>query len=420
MVPSRRDRHGSRTSCGPSCTSLRASSAPRLRRVSDVPPSGSPRTCASSGHPRKSRGRSAPTAGYWWPLGLLNAGGGVGSGWRPHRSALPLGCALLARAVFGLAVRLRRQSGMKPGGWAAVGSGGPCYLYSRHVQRGGAKPAIPTGAAGPWSWWPITTPSHSGLVFHLCSAAGCSPERFPELHDPLKANGPGAIMYCDVGLGPCDRGTRLSSCGRDGHVAWRVSLLAARSPPGSCSTSGRSAVVPGANDNLSGGRRAPWALARSLAHPDPVPRSAGAAVVDRLGGVVHGGHAGVHAPPSRTLDPATTTVLCLECVGSPTLTLVEAEGMLRMRHYSDAARQRLADAAQSVGVELVRGLRTIAATDASSLCAVATRPPRLHRSTRQVPGNYHWPSDTPENVDWGTVERAFAVADRFVRMGAVR
>ena len=37
-----------------------------------------------------------------------------------------------------------------------------------------------------------------------------------------------------------------------------------------------------------------------------------------------------------TLDPARTTVLCLECVGSPTLTLVEAEGMLRMRYYSDA------------------------------------------------------------------------------------
>jgi len=117
-----------------------------------------------------------------------------------------------------------------------------------------------------------------------------------------------------------------------------------------------------------------------------------------------------------SLDPAHTTFLCLECVGSPTLVLVEAEGMLRMRPYSEAARSRLAEAAAAAGVELVRGLRTVAATDA----LVALRRGYAAVTLASVdatkfPANYHWPSDTPENLDWGTIERTFAVAERFIR-----
>ena len=36
----------------------------------------------------------------------------------------------------------------------------------------------------------------------------------------------------------------------------------------------------------------------------------------------------------------------------------------------------------------------------------------------KFPANYHWPSDTPENLDWGTMQRAFAVTERFVRAAA--
>jgi Zn-dependent M28 family amino/carboxypeptidase len=117
-----------------------------------------------------------------------------------------------------------------------------------------------------------------------------------------------------------------------------------------------------------------------------------------------------------TLDPAHTTVLCLECLGSPTLTLVEAEGMLRMRYYSDAAREQLAAAAEAVGVELVRGLRTVAATDALVALRRGYRAVTLASiDASKFPSNYHWPSDTPENLDWSTIERALAVVERFVR-----
>ena len=38
------------------------------------------------------------------------------------------------------------------------------------------------------------------------------------------------------------------------------------------------------------------------------------------------------------LDPATTNVVAIECVGSPHLAIVEGEGMLRIREYDrDAA-----------------------------------------------------------------------------------
>jgi Zn-dependent M28 family amino/carboxypeptidase len=121
------------------------------------------------------------------------------------------------------------------------------------------------------------------------------------------------------------------------------------------------------------------------------------------------------------LDPGRTTVLCLECVGSPTLTLVEAEGMLRMRPYSEAARQRLADAAAALDVEIVRGLRTVAATDA----LIALRRGYAAATLASVdetkfPANYHWPSDTPENLDWDTMQCAFAVSEQFVRSGPAR
>ena len=63
------------------------------------------------------------------------------------------------------------------------------------------------------------------------------------------------------------------------------------------------------------------------------------------------------------LDRETTEFVCLECVGSPYLCVVEGEGMLRMRHYTAETRERLARAGLDAGVGLTRGLRTVAATD---------------------------------------------------------
>ena len=78
-------------------------------------------------------------------------------------------------------------------------------------------------------------------------------------------------------------------------------------------------------------------------------------------------------------------MLCLECVGGPPLTLVEGEGMLRMRDYTAEMRDALAQAAEHAGVELVRGAETVAATDALVALRAGYRSSRSRRSRTQVP-----------------------------------
>ena len=116
------------------------------------------------------------------------------------------------------------------------------------------------------------------------------------------------------------------------------------------------------------------------------------------------------------LDRETTEFVCIECVGSPELCVVEAEGMLRMRLYTDASREALARAGGEAGVALTRGLRTVAATDAL-IALRAGYPTCLLGGVDETkfPANYHWPTDTPDNLDWDSVDRAVEVCLRYVR-----
>jgi hypothetical protein len=130
------------------------------------------------------------------------------------------------------------------------------------------------------------------------------------------------------------------------------------------------------------------------------------------------GFANRHFPD---LDRGTTEFVCLECVGSPYLCVVEGEGMLRMRYYTGETRERLARAGLDAGVELARGLRTVAATD--GLIALRAGYPTCTLGgvdDTKFPLDYHWPSDTPDNLDWSSVEGALAVCEEFVRGRGVR
>ena len=73
--------------------------------------------------------------------------------------------------------------------------------------------------------------------------------------------------------------------------------------------------------------------------------------------------------------------------------------------WSKVTRNRLSHLQHSALIALRRGYAsaTLASVDAT-----------------KFPANYHWPSDTPENLDWQTMRRAFAVADRFIRRGESR
>ncbi len=335
--------------------------------------------------------------GYWWPLGLLNVSVAL-AGLAAHRSRR---MRLLAAGV---------GAGAAAAIWDEVSGGRLWFRRAAMPHRDTFNVVAEAGDPDGAETVVVVAhhdAAHSGLVFHP-ALPRLFAERFPEQHERSEQSLP--IMYA-TWLGPVIVAL--------GGILGRARLLRAGSLLAACATGAmidiaRSEVVPGANDNLSA-VAVLVALARSLAER-PVR---GVRVLLLSTGSEESFMEGMQGFIRRhraTLDPARTTVLCLECVGSPTLTLVEAEGMLRMRYYSDAARERLARAAAAAGVELVRGLRTIAATDA--LIALRRGYDAVTLASidaTKFPANYHWPSDTPENLDWSTMRRAFAVADRFVR-----
>lgn len=134
------------------------------------------------------------------------------------------------------------------------------------------------------------------------------------------------------------------------------------------------------------------------------------------------GMRGFMARHREELDPAGTRFLVFECVGSPHLMLMEGEGMLIMRDHDPALREEIQQAADEAGVKLWRGLRLGAgATDALPALRAGYRAACLAACTDlKTPANYHWPTDTVENLDWGTIEQAIAVTDGLIRRVAAR
>jgi acetylornithine deacetylase/succinyl-diaminopimelate desuccinylase-like protein len=339
--------------------------------------------------------------GYWWPLGLLNGGAAL-AGVASHRSRSRW-TRFLAGSLSAVAAAAI---------WDEVGGGRLWFRRAALPHRDTFN--VVAEAGDPQGTETVVVvahhdAAHSGLVFHP-ALPRLFAERFPAQHERSNQSAP--IMYC-TWLGPV-----LVAFG---SLLGRIGLVRAGSALGALAAVamadiGRSQVVPGANDNLSA-VAVLLALARSLAER-PTP---GVRVLLLSTGSEESFMEGMQGFMRRhraTLDPAHTTVLCLECVGSPTLALVEAEGMLRMRYYSEAARERLAQAAAEAGVELVRGLRTVAASDALIAMRRGYAAVMLASvDASKFPSNYHWHTDTPENLDWSTIERAFAVADRFVRSG---
>jgi hypothetical protein len=341
--------------------------------------------------------------GYWWPLGLLNGSVAVAGlaarRWRSRRGLRALATALGVGAAAAI--------------WDELGGGRLWFrralLPHRETFNVVAEAGDPRGEETVLVVAHHDA-AHGGLVFHPALGRVFA-ERFPERH--ARSNQTLPIMYATwlgpvlVALGALLRRAGLLRVGSLLGAATAVAML----------DIGRTPVVPGANDNLSA-VAVLLALARTL-EERPTP---GVRVLLLSTGSEESFMEGMQGFMRRhgdTLDPARTTVLCLECLGSPTLTLVEAEGMLRMRPYDERARARLAGAAATAGVEVARGLRTVLATDA----LVALRRGFAAATLASIdalkfPANYHSPNDTPANLDWGTIERAFAVTEQFVRAGA--
>jgi hypothetical protein len=173
-------------------------------------------------------------------------------------------------------------------------------------------------------------------------------------------------------------------------------------------------VVPGANDNLTG-VAAVLEVARLLAER-PVR---GVRVLLVSTGSEESFMEGMRAFARRhfpALPRETTEFVCLDTVGSPQLIVIEGEGMLAIRDYPAAMRDRVAAAAERAGVALRRGLRLGFATDGLISLKAGYRTATLGSVTSyKFAANYHSQRDVPANVDYGTVRDAVAVCDALVR-----
>jgi Zn-dependent M28 family amino/carboxypeptidase len=177
---------------------------------------------------------------------------------------------------------------------------------------------------------------------------------------------------------------------------------------------GARSAVPGANDNLTGVATL-LGIATELAER---PLN-GLRVLLVSTGSEESFMEGMQAFAQRhfpSLDATRTHVVCVDTVGSPELTLIEGEGMLRMRDYPEDFKALVERCARETGVHLRRGLRLRNATD--GLIALRAGYPTVaigSVTALKVPANYHWPSDTPENVDHTTVEEAVVLCTAIAR-----
>jgi acetylornithine deacetylase/succinyl-diaminopimelate desuccinylase-like protein len=177
----------------------------------------------------------------------------------------------------------------------------------------------------------------------------------------------------------------------------------------------RDRIVPGANDNLSG-VAVLVAIAQAL-EAEPVE---GLRVVLASCGaeeVLQGGVYGFVERHLKPLDPSRTWVLNLDTVGCPRLILIEGEGPVVMEDYcAPEFRDLIARVADEAGIELRRGMRARTSTDAV-IPSHAGYPTATIGSMNAWKGldNYHRPTDTPENVNYATVERAAALAEAVTR-----
>lgn len=336
--------------------------------------------------------------GYWFPLGVPNALAGAAGllarrGGRRGRALAAAVGAFAAAAIWddvgGGALWFRRRFLPSRPTWNVVAETG-----DRQAERTLVFVAHHDAA-------------HWGLLFH--------PGVLP-LVDRLF---PGLLARTNTSpplMAPVIAGPALVALGA---LAGRSRPLAAGTvlALGSAATFAEIGVrgaVPGANDNLTGVATL-IGLATELAER-PLERLR---VLLVSTGSEEGFMEGMQAFARRhfpSLPPERTHVVCVDTVGSPQLTLIEGEGMLRMREYPDDFKALVADCARESGVELGRGLRFRNATDGLIALRAGYPTAAIGSVTElKVPSNYHWPTDTAENVDHDRVSDAVTLCTAIAR-----
>ena len=328
--------------------------------------------------------------GYWWPLAGLTGAAALAGALAPRRVAQAVG----ALAAAGIADDV---------------SAGPHVTRKALPHRDTFNVVAEAGDLGAERTVVFVAhhdAAHGGLIFdpRLITAFA---DRFPDAYARINTS-PQAMLA--VVAGPLMLATGARRLRRPGILFSAGSVLAF------LDIAARK-VVPGANDNLTA-VAAILELGRRL-REEPVQ---GVRVMLVSTGSEESFMEGMRGFARRhfgSLDPATTEIVCLDSVGSPRLIVIEGEGMLFMRDYPEATRERVAAAARAAGVEIGRGLRLGLATD--GLIAMRTGYPAASVGSvtqYKFPSNYHSPDDVPENVDFTTVRDCVLMCDAFVRQSS--
>jgi hypothetical protein len=249
--------------------------------------------------------------------------------------------------------------------------------------------------------------AHSGLIFNPAIMEGIA-KRFPERVERSNTSLP--FWYPVVGAPAI---VALGSLLRS-RLITRLGVILGLAVTGLIADIGRRPAVPGANDNLTA-VAVILAIARAL-RERPVQGlrvllvSCGSEESLQEGVI---GFARRHFPELR---PDRTSFLVLDTVGSPRLILVEAEGTLKLVPYSAELKNLISECAAENEIPLIRGTKARSSTDAC-LPNRYGYPTALIASFNQYKAlsNYHWPTDTADNVDYDTVAECTRLTEAVVR-----
>jgi hypothetical protein len=249
--------------------------------------------------------------------------------------------------------------------------------------------------------------AHAGLVFHPAIprfAARVAPSAVEEAKSspPTMWGAVAGPLLAAGGALAGSRSLRLAGAVLSGGYAAAMVDIGSRG------------VVPGANDNLTG-VAVLLSLARALAENPPD----GARVVLLSTGSEESFMEGMQGYGRRhfaELPRERTRFVCIDTVGSPDLLVVPAEGMLRLHPYPEEMVSVVKACAEEVGIDLHRGFMFRNATD-GLIPLKAGYPTATLGSVNElhVPDNYHWPTDTPENVDYARVADAARLCEAVAR-----
>lgn len=333
---------------------------------------------------------------YWWSLGLLAGAGALAGaaalrGGRGSRAAAALtGALATALAIDELPPGSRAFRRRLPSR--------PIHQVVAEVGPADAERTVVVMAHH--------DSAHSGLVFN--PAIPATLDRFaPWIFERADTSPP--LMY------PVFGGQALVAAGAllgSRRLIAAGTAIAAGSAAAMADIGARDAV-PGANDNGTA-VVALIALARALAERPPgslrvlLLSTSEEALCEGMGMFMD--RHGAELPAERTF------FLGLDTVGSPHLCVLRGEGMVRLRDYPAESLALVDGLAEDLGIDLFPNLRLRNATDAVYPLNRGYQCISVASCTDlKQPANYHWPTDTVDRVDFGTLADAIRLSEAVVR-----